>query len=95
MVSNADGDMVLCFNVEHAFPDEEQTKTFGDHDTVSRNMLFLAVYCCEIPNGQAGKLVWSSVVIYLQVQRRNTCNSNGCVITLLIMYLCSRYEQFL
>ena len=45
--------------VEHAFPDKEQAKTSGNHDPVSRRDVHIALYCCEIPNGQAEwKVVW-------------------------------------
>ena len=39
--------------VEHAFPDKEQAKTSGNHDSLSRRDVHIALYCCEIPNGQA------------------------------------------
>jgi len=53
-----------CIFLEHAFPDEEQAKASYDHDPVLWNNVHLAFYCCEIPDGQAVKLmVWSSVVI--------------------------------
>ena len=80
-----------CLFLEHAFPDEEQAKASYDNDPVLWNNVFLAFYCCEIPDGQASKLMeWSSVAIYMQELKMKICNSNGCVKPLLSMYCSSR-----
>ena len=87
--------MDIFFVSEHAFPDEEQAEASYDHDPVCWNNVFLAFYCCEIPDGQASKLrVGSSVVVYMHELRMKICNSNGCVITLLSMPCSSGYENF-
>lgn len=45
--------LLLILFVEHAFPDQEQAKTSGHYDCVPRNNVYIAICCCEIPNGQA------------------------------------------
>ena len=43
--------------LEHAFPDKEQREASCEPDPVCWNNVFLAFYCCEIPDGQAVKLM--------------------------------------
>lgn len=85
---------LLCLFLEHAFPNEEQAKASCDHNTVCWNNVFLAFYCCEIPDGQAVKLSVFQCGDLLARTENEDLLLNGCEITLLSMYCSSCYEHF-
>ena len=85
---------MLCLHLEHAFPDKEQAKASYDPDTVCWNNVFLAFYCCEIPDGQAVKLSVFQCGDLLTRTENEDLHLCGRVITLLSMHCSGRYEHF-